>query len=132
MALNYIRIFRIMRALRRDAQSYRTDDVRSGQLAEQALVKAEKNRGALAKVWDDLASMIRLLKAYAGGRYRKLPWRSVSLSIAALLYFISPLDAVPDFLPALGLLDDAFIVTWVMRTIQKDLDRFRQWEDSAA
>ena len=132
MALNYIRIFGIMKSLLRDAQSYRTDDARSSHLADDALAKARKNKGALAKVWDDLSSLIRLLKAWAGGRYRNLPWRSVSLSIAALLYFVSPLDAVPDFLPVLGLLDDAFIITWVMRTIQKDLERFRAWESTAA
>ena len=132
MALNYIRIFRIMKGLLRDAQSYRTDDARSGQLADQALAKAEKNKGALSKVWSDLVSMVRLIRAYAAGRYRNIPWRSVSLSIAALLYFISPLDAMPDFLPGLGLLDDVFIVTWVMRTIQKDLERFREWENTAA
>ena len=132
MALNYIRIFRIMKGLLRDAQSYRTDSARSGQLAEEALAKAEKNKGALSKVWDDLVSMVRLIKAYAAGRYRKVPWRTVSLSIAALLYFISPLDAMPDFLPAFGLVDDAFVVAWVMRGIQKDLERFRDWESSAA
>ena len=132
MALNYIRIFRILKGLLRDAQSYRTDDARSAHLADDALAKAQKNKGALSKVWNDLASLIRLLKAWAAGRYRNVPWRSVSLSIAALLYFVSPLDAMPDFLPALGLVDDAFIITWVMRTIQKDLERFRQWESTAA
>ena len=131
MALNYIRIFRVLRALLRDAQAYRTDDTRSGQLADEALAKAQKNKGALGRVWQDVSSLIRLLNAWARGRYRAVPWRTVSLAIAALLYFVSPLDGVPDFIPALGLLDDVFIVTWVMHAIQKDLEKFRLWEISA-
>jgi uncharacterized membrane protein YkvA (DUF1232 family) len=132
MALNYIRIFRVLKGLLRDAQSYRTDAARSGQLADEALAKAEKNKGALGRVWGDVTSLIRLLNAWARGRYRAVPWRTVSLAIAALLYFVSPLDGVPDFIPALGLVDDVFIVTWVMRAIQKDLEKFRLWEISAA
>ena len=132
MSLNYIRIFRVLKTLLGDAQSYRHDDARSGQLADSALAKAQKNKGALARVFADLGALIRLLKAWAARRYRTVPWRTVSLAIAALLYFVSPLDAMPDFIPGLGLLDDVFIVTWVMRAIQKDLEKFRVWEGTAA
>lgn len=132
MAMNYIRIFRVLKALLRDAQSFRTDDARGAQLADDALAKAARNRGALGRVWDDVTSLVRLLKAWAAGSYRAMPWRSVSVAIAGLLYFVSPIDAMPDFIPALGFLDDVFIVTWVMRAIQKDLDKFRLWEHTAA
>ncbi len=130
--MNYLRIFRIFRALRSEAQSYRDDEVRGGELAETALAKANKNKGALGRVGEDLKAFIRLLKAWTTRRYRSMPWRSLSLVIAAVLYFVSPIDAMPDFIPALGFLDDVFIVTWVMRTIQKDLEKFRAWEASAA
>jgi uncharacterized membrane protein YkvA (DUF1232 family) len=130
--MNYVRMFRIFRALRGEAQSYRDDEVRGGELAETALAKVNKNRGALGQVGEDLKAFARLLKAWATRRYRSMPWRSLSLVIAAVLYFVSPIDAVPDFIPALGFLDDVFIVTWVMRTIQKDLAKFRAWEASAA
>ncbi|HUS19640.1 MAG TPA: DUF1232 domain-containing protein [Terriglobales bacterium] len=132
MSLNYIRIFRVLKALLRDSQSFRTDDQRSQKLAEDALAKAESNRNALARVWDDVTALVRLIKAWAQGRYRSIPWRSVSLAIAALLYLLSPLDGLPDFIPGLGLLDDVFIVTWVIRAIQKELDKFKMWEANAA
>ncbi len=130
--MNYVRMFRIFRALRGEAQSYRDDEVRGGELAETALAKANKNRGALGQVGEDLKSFARLLKAWGARRYRSMPWRSLSLVIAATLYFVSPIDAMPDFIPALGFLDDVFIVTWVMRTIQKDLAKFRAWEANTA
>jgi uncharacterized membrane protein YkvA (DUF1232 family) len=130
--MNYARIFRIFSALRSQADSYRDDEVRGGELAEDALAKANKNKGALGRIGDDLQAFTRLLRAWATRRYRSMPWRSLSLVVAALLYFVSPLDAIPDFIPVLGFVDDIFIVTWVMRAIQKDVEKFRSWEQSAA
>lgn len=131
MSLNYRRIFRILKSLLRDSQTYRNDDARSNKLANDALKKAARNQSALGRAWDDLSSLIRLIQAWANGSYRAVPWRSISLAIAALLYFVSPIDAIPDFLPVLGFLDDIFVVTWVMRSIQKDLEKFKIWEQSS-
>lgn len=128
--LNYIRIFRILRAMLREAQSYRTDDSRTGDLADTALAKAQSKRGALAAVFTELSALIRLVKAWATRRYRAIPWRSASLIIAGLLYFVSPLDAIPDFIPGMGFLDDAFIITWLMRAVHEELEKFRAWEAS--
>src|SRR5512139_3864324 len=36
---------------------------------------------------------------------------------AALIYFISPLDAIPDVIPGLGYLDDIAILAWVIKMI---------------
>ena len=132
MSLNYGRIFGVLKAMLRDADSYRNDDARSRKLANDALAKARSHKGSVRRVWNDLNSLVRLLQAWAGGRYRSVPWRSISLAIAALLYFVSPLDGIPDFIPFLGYVDDVFIITWIMRAIQKDLEKFRAWESTAA
>ncbi|AYV56141.1 DUF1232 domain-containing protein [Leptospira kmetyi] len=36
----------------------------------------------------------------------------------ALAYFISPLDAVPDFIPGAGFLDDAGVIAAVLASVQ--------------
>jgi len=49
--------------------------------------------------------------------------------VAALLYFIAPLDALPDFLFGWGLLDDAAVISYVSNQLRKELEAFKQWRD---
>jgi len=56
-------------------------------------------------------------KAYQLWRHLNSPKCSIAdktLIIAALLYLISPLDAVPDFIPIVGWLDDVGVATAVL------------------
>ncbi len=53
------------------------------------------------------------------------PAAHVGMIIFALAYFISPIDAVPDFIPVAGYLDDAAVVAGVVASIGSALDRFR-------
>ena len=72
--------------------------------------------------------MIRMIKAQYTGQYKEFPWKSIVMITGALIYFITPLDFIPDFIPALGLTDDAAVVYWVYRNILDDVEKFREWE----
>jgi uncharacterized membrane protein YkvA (DUF1232 family) len=50
-----------------------------------------------------------------------LPWRIVSYIAACLIYFVSPIDAIPDVIPIIGLADDAAVVAFVVNLIYHDL-----------
>jgi uncharacterized membrane protein YkvA (DUF1232 family) len=77
-------------------------------------------------------AFLRLIKAWATGDYRQAPWKSMALVIAAILYFVNPFDAIPDFIPFLGYADDALVIGFVMRAIRKDVRAFLEWESTAA
>jgi uncharacterized membrane protein YkvA (DUF1232 family) len=125
----FSRAYTIFLALTKDAEQYHDDPRRVEDLSRHAYERAHHHRrGPLARVWDDLMSFIRLLRAWAKGSYRQAPWKSVALIIGAILYFISPLDAIPDFIPVLGFADDAFIIAFVMRHVRRDIAAFRNWE----
>ncbi|MNY28694.1 hypothetical protein D3C86_1626840 [compost metagenome] len=47
--------------------------------------------------------------------------------VAGLLYFVSPLDAIPDWLLGVGMLDDIAVLAWVMKAITDELEAFRAW-----
>lgn len=93
-----------------------------------AFTKAQGNRGALRAVMSDLQLLLRMLRAWARGHYRQLPKSTVMAAIAAVLYFVSPVDAIADIIPVAGFVDDFFILSWVFSQIQTDVRAFEQWE----
>ncbi len=109
------------------AETVARDTSKAEELAEAARRKAERNRGPLEKVWRYLLALIRLLKAYSRREYSSIPWGSIVLVTVALLYFVSPIDLLPDFFLG-GLVDDAALIALIVRQIQTDLDAFIAWE----
>ncbi|WP_461089527.1 YkvA family protein [Spirosoma gilvum] len=85
--------------------------------------------GNFAAFRDQLGVVTRLLKAYASGEYREVPWKTLLRMIAVLVYFVSPLDFLPDFLPVVGLTDDIALMLWLFSGIKDDIEKFRQWEN---
>jgi uncharacterized membrane protein YkvA (DUF1232 family) len=72
----------------------------------------------------------RITKAYASGNYRNIPWKPMVFMVAAILYFISPIDLIPDLLPITGLTDDFAVLLWVYNSAQVEIDKFLAWEKS--
>ncbi|WP_224999464.1 YkvA family protein [Cesiribacter sp. SM1] len=77
---------------------------------------------------DQFDTMRRLMKAYANGQYREFPYRSLVKIVAAVIYFVSVADLIPDFIPILGLTDDLAILAWVYSSVKDDLQQFVDWE----
>jgi uncharacterized membrane protein YkvA (DUF1232 family) len=70
----------------------------------------------------------RLIKAYAVGEYREVPWKTILLIVAAVIYFVNPLDLVPDIIPLTGLTDDFAVLVWVYNTVSNEIEKFLEWE----
>jgi uncharacterized membrane protein YkvA (DUF1232 family) len=70
----------------------------------------------------------RLIKAYALGQYREVPWKTILLIVAAVIYFVNPLDLVPDLVPLTGLTDDFAVLLWVYNSVSNEIDKFLTWE----
>jgi len=83
---------------------------------------------SLEAVAQDARGLVRMVGAAVSGRYRRLPRRSLVAVVAGLIYFLDPLDAIPDFLPVVGFLDDAAVLAWVVSRVRRDLDEFLAWE----
>ena len=72
----------------------------------------------------------RLVRAYALGQYRAVPWKTVLKITAAIIYFISPIDLLPDLLPITGLTDDFGVLLWVYNSVSGEIEKFLTWEKS--
>lgn len=98
-------------------------------LLEKASKKSEREAtGTIGKTLESLKVMIRLLTAYAKGEYRDVALENVALIITAIVYFVMPLDALPDFIAVLGLTDDAALLTWTWSKVRAEVERYLEWE----
>ncbi len=69
-----------------------------------------------------------LLKAYATGEYRNIEFQNVLKVVAGFIYFISPIDLIPDFLPYVGLTDDVALLMFIIKSISNEIEKFEQWK----
>lgn len=117
------------------AEGYITQPSRLKKLLVDAFNKAREKKevGAIAhEVWDTLQSLFRLIKLSISGEYTGVPRTTVVAAVAVLIYFISPIDLIPDFIPVVGLLDDMALIAWFSTSIKHELDRFHEWEITKA
>jgi|GEM_PF-3368742 len=97
-----------------------------GRDADDKLLSVSRPGAAIQRVREDLTTLVELLKAYATGEYRDVPLKSLILGAAGILYFVTPIDVVPDFLLGIGYLDDLTVLTYVIGIIRGEIERFRK------
>jgi uncharacterized membrane protein YkvA (DUF1232 family) len=110
------------------ASQYAKNPQKLDSLLTEASDKADKQQGALKEVWGSLTIMFRLLGAYRRGEYRDIPWQSIFMLIAAIVYFVMPIDLIPDAIIVIGYLDDVAVIGWTIRMLKSDIDNFLEWE----
>ena len=113
---------------RAKADRYKDDPEATEKLLKDAQDKARK--GPLSGRLDDIMALTRLVRAYVKGEYREVPWESIAFAIGALIYFLSPVDLIPDVIPVAGYVDDAAVIALVVASLSTDLSKFRDWEAS--
>jgi uncharacterized membrane protein YkvA (DUF1232 family) len=113
---------------RKKAESYLQDKEKAADLLRKARLKASRMPGALAGVWEDLQTLFRMLKTWISGDYPGASWQTILLVVTAILYFVMPLDVIPDFIAALGFLDDAAVIAYIINSIKEELVTFKEWE----
>ena len=113
------------------AEVYAEDKKKTEHLLNEAARKARREKGLLGEFADELGAMLRLLRAWVKGQYRVVPWKTIILALVAVIYFVDPFDLVPDFVPLVGYVDDAGVIGFVLRSIGKDLNVFRNWEEQS-
>jgi len=84
--------------------------------------------GPIESLWQDIKDMWNLLIDYWNKKYIDVPWKTIAAIVGALIYFISPVDVIPDFIPVVGYLDDAAVIGFALKMIEKDLSEYRKWK----
>ncbi|BDG03303.1 YkvA family protein [Anaeromyxobacter oryzae] len=69
-----------------------------------------------------------VVRDYANGTYRQLPWKAVAALVAAILYVVSPIDLVPDVLGPLGFTDDVLVLALTWGLVKRELRDYCAWK----
>ena len=76
-----------------------------------------------------MRALPRMVRASLRGEYDG--GHRLLLMAAALLYIVSPIDAIPELIFLfVGLIDDAFVVAWLIGALMSETERFLEWEKS--
>lgn len=112
---------------RESAKHVKKDDV--GKAASGGASKIDQlgsAPGPLMQLWDDIKTMTAMLRDYTDGSYRDVPWTTVASITAAVLYFVSPIDLIPDVIPGVGYVDDAAVIAMCVKSFRCDIETYRK------
>jgi len=90
----------------------------------------DQNKKRVSEFFGKIGILLRMLRAYINGNYRQIPWKSLLMIIGSLIYFMMPLDLIPDFIPVSGFADDIAIIFLVFNSINEDIKAFLEFEQS--
>lgn len=117
----------IKKGLEEKANSIYYDNVRLKKLIVSVKEMIKENK-QLSEVFNDIKTMINLLKDWLNGDYHELKKSSAIMIIISFLYLINPIDLIPDFLFG-GFIDDIAVIGFVFKKISDEIDRYREWKN---
>ena len=88
------------------------------------------NSTSLKRFINDVGLLISMIKDFLSGTYRKMPFWVIGSVVFALLYVLSPIDLIPDFIPVIGLVDDAAVLGLCLTLVEKDIQTYQNWKES--
>ena len=93
------------------------------------LLSDPRARREVGRFFGKIKLFIEMVKEYFQGNYREIPVKTIILITAALIYFVSPADAIPDFIIGIGFVDDGAVIAYVFNSLTEDIESFKSWKE---
>ena len=110
-------------------KEYLTDKEKTEMLLDKAKKKADNNKGPIGDTFEKFQLLIMLVKDYVSGKYKSISAASIMLILFAILYFVSPLDTIPDVILGFGFIDDASILAFVISQVAHEIKKYEKWKN---
>ncbi|WP_439438175.1 YkvA family protein [Salinivibrio costicola] len=132
MAMSHEQEKKAREQFEKDIKDVNNDDVEYASKKGQSKVNkfGDNPPGPLQSLWRDIKLMIGLVTDYAKGNYRDVPWNVLAAVTGAVIYFVSPVDVIPDVIPVVGYLDDALVVKLALEIARPDLEAYANWKNA--
>ncbi|HLR20578.1 MAG TPA: YkvA family protein [Tissierellaceae bacterium] len=85
--------------------------------------------GPINDIKDDVLLLISVVGDWIKGIYREIPLSTIIMILGGIIYFVSPVDFIPDYIPMIGYIDDAFVLSLIIKKIKEDLDNYKRWKE---
>jgi uncharacterized membrane protein YkvA (DUF1232 family) len=97
---------------------------------KKVLIKAKSlgAGGMVHEIRNKVYTLVKLIKSYAVGEYKEIETKNIVIILSSLLYFLLPIDFIPDFLPVLGFADDIALLTFVLNSLSVEIEKYEIWE----
>ena len=92
-------------------------------------IMGKMNNKALRDFVDDVKIFFCMLKDFFTRKYTEVPVGTIIAIVCTLLYVLSPVDIIPDFIPVAGYLDDAGILAACLKFVKVDVDKYKDSKD---
>lgn len=127
MKINNTSLFRKYELL---AGEYVNNSKKSSYLLSKALDKVNIKKVPVSKMWKNISILLQLLSDWVNGNYKEIPRSSLISIIAGVLYFVAPIDVIIDLIPLGGYIDDAFVIGFVLKQVERDIKKYIEWKES--
>lgn len=91
-------------------------------------IKEYLSKNGLKEVKDKVLLLIDYLGDIVNGNYKDYNGKSLLYVVAAMIYLVSPIDVIPDFILGVGLTDDVAVILFVLREVSLELDKYKEWK----
>jgi len=119
---------RIREEINKRSEKVTEDDVKKAVESSEEILTKVKSSSFFSKQFAKVALLIMMLKDYWNGEYREVPWGIIAAIVAALLYILSPIDLLPDFIPFIGYTDDVALLLLVWAGISHEVQKYCEWK----
>ena len=104
------------------------DDLKKVVESSDELLAKVKSSSLLSRQLAKIKFLLMMLKDYWNGEYREVPWGIIVSIVVVLIYILSPIDLIPDFIPGAGYIDDVGLLGFVWKFISYDVEKYCQWK----
>ena len=98
-------------------------------ILEKTMKKLTKVKDRTKEFKDNLSVAVSLVKDWLKGNYKEVPKKTIIYLIGAFIYFLMPIDMIPDFIFKFGLLDDIAVLNFVLGAFIEDIENYKKFKE---
>jgi uncharacterized membrane protein YkvA (DUF1232 family) len=111
------------------AEDVLDNNERVTKVLKKSINKAKSLKEHLSEFKENILLSVSLIKDWVKGDYREVPKKTIVCMVAALIYFVMPIDVIPDFFFKVGLIDDYAVLSYVFSSFIVDIEKYKEYKE---